>query len=224
LLKEGIEKEKIHLVGNVMIDTLIDHLKKVKLSNIKELLCINDRYGLVTLHRPSNVDKLQDLEPILQALHSISRDIPLFFPVHPRTLKKIEQFGLADFFNWQFMPENLFVESTSKTLSSFYLTPPLGYLDFLKLTAEATLVITDSGGIQEETTFLGIPCVTLRQNTERPATVTDGTNYLIGTDPDKIMATTSSILAGNMKDSVVPQFWDGRAGKRIIDIILAATS
>ena len=116
------------------------------------------------------------------------------------------------------MRESPFEGSTSL----FYLTPPLGYLDFLKLTADSTLVITDSGGIQEETTFLGIPCVTLRQNTERPVTVTEGTTYLIGTDPEKILATARSIIAGDKKNSAIPQFWDGKAGKRIIDIIHAA--
>ena len=119
LQKEGIAGEKIHLVGNVMIDTLIDHIEKSKKSKIKKLLSINGRYGLVTLHRPSNVDKLQDLEPIIRALHSISLDIPLYFPVHPRTLEKINQFGLTDFFNWQFMQES----SSSGSLPSVVLTP-----------------------------------------------------------------------------------------------------
>ena len=220
LQKEGVSKEKTHLVGNVMIDTLIDHLEKAKKSKIKELLSINGRYGLVTLHRPSNVDNLHSLEPIISALHSISHDIPLYFPAHPRTLQKIEQFGLKDFFNWQFMQEASHVNLSDSTDSSIYLTPPLGYLDFLNLTAEAAIVITDSGGIQEETTFLGVPCVTLRDNTERPVTVTEGTNYLIGTDPKKILATVNAILAGQKKKSNIPQFWDGKAGKRIIDIIV----
>jgi UDP-N-acetylglucosamine 2-epimerase (non-hydrolysing) len=221
LHKEGSAGNKVHLVGNVMIDTLIDHLEKAKNSRVKELLSINGPYGLVTLHRPSNVDKLQDLEPIIRALHSISHDIPLYFPVHPRTLKKIGQFDLKDYFNWQFMPENPFGASTVETNSSFYLAPPLGYLDFLNLTAGAALVITDSGGIQEETTFLGVPCVTLRENTERPVTVTEGTNYLTGTDPRNILATIRSILAGDKKNSSIPPFWDGKAGARIIEIILA---
>ncbi len=221
LQNEGIKKEKIHFVGNVMIDTLADHLEKAKASKIKEQLAINGRYGLVTLHRPSNVDKLQDLEPIMRALHSISQDIPLYFAVHPRTLKKIEQFGLEDYFNWQFMEKQTPSESASETTSSFYLTPPLGYFDFLNLTAGATLVITDSGGIQEETTFLGIPCITLRENTERPVTVTEGTNYLTGTNPHKLLTTVNAILAGQKKNSSIPQFWDGKAGDRIIEIILA---
>ena len=222
LHKEGIAGNKIHLVGNVMIDTLIDHLEKAKNSRIKELLAVKGQYGLVTLHRPSNVDILRDLEPIIRALHSISQDVPLYFPVHPRTLKKVEQFGLIDYFNWQYMPENPCGELTAVATSSFYLIPPLGYLDFLNLTAGAHLVITDSGGIQEETTFLGIPCITLRENTERPITVTEGTNYLTGTDPGKILANVRSILTGNKKNSSIPQFWDGKAGTRIIDIIFAA--
>ena len=120
------------------------------------------------------------------------------------------------------MPENPCGELTAVATSSFYLIPPLGYLDFLNLTAGAHLVITDSGGIQEETTFLGIPCITLRENTERPITVTEGTNYLTGTDPGKILANVRSILTGNKKNSSIPQFWDGKAGTRIIDIIFAA--
>ncbi len=217
LQKEGIGAEKVHLVGNVMIDTLIDHVDKAKKSKIKEFLAINKQYGLVTLHRPSNVDSLQSLEPILQALHTISQDIPLYFPVHPRTLNKIYQFGLTDICNWRFMQE----KPSAKAGSSLYILPPQGYLDFLNLTAEAAIVITDSGGIQEEATFLGVPCVTLRENTERPVTVTEGTNYLIGTDPRKILTTVHAILAGQKKDAKIPQFWDGKAGARIIDVILA---
>ena len=221
LRNEGTAESKIHLVGNVMIDTLMGHLEKAKESTVKEIFSINGRYGLVTLHRPSNVDKLQDLKQILNALHSISQDMPLYFPIHPRTLEKIDRFGLTDLFNWQYMDEKSSPDSTREKTSTFYLTPPLGYLDFLNLTSEATLVITDSGGIQEETTFLNIPCVTLRENTERPITLTEGTNYLIGTDPKKIIATVNSILAGHTKESNIPQFWDGKAGSRIIEIILA---
>ena len=220
LQNEGIPDKKIHLVGNVMIDTLIDHIEKSNESKIKKLLSISGQYGLVTLHRPSNVDNMHSLEPIINALHSISRDIPLYFPAHPRTLQKIEQFGLKDFFNWQFMQEASPVNLSDSTDSSIYLTPPLGYLDFLNLTTEAAVVITDSGGIQEETTFLGVPCVTLRDNTERPVTVTEGTNYLIGTDPQKILAIVNAILAGQKKKSNIPQFWDGKTGARIIEIIV----
>jgi UDP-N-acetylglucosamine 2-epimerase (non-hydrolysing) len=220
LHKEGIAAEKVHLVGNVMIDTLIDHVEKAKKSTVKERYSIKGHYGLVTLHRPSNVDKLQDLEQIIRALHSISQDVPLYFPVHPRTLAKINRFGLTALFNWQYMDENPSPESTKQNNSTFYLTPPLGYLDFLNLITGASVVITDSGGIQEETTFLGIPCVTLRENTERPVTVTEGTNYLIGTEPKKILSTVNAILAGKKKNSNIPQFWDGKAGKRIIEIIV----
>jgi len=220
LHKEGIAAEKVHLVGNVMIDTLIDHVEKAKKSTVKERYSIKGHYGLVTLHRPSNVDDLRSLEPIIKALHAISHDIPLYFPIHPRTLNKIDQFGLTDYFNWQFMQGTSPTELSDNTDSSIYLTPPLGYLDFLNLTADASIVITDSGGIQEETTFLGIPCVTLRENTERPVTVTEGTNYLIGTEPKKILTTVNAILAGEKKNSNIPQFWDGKAGKRIIEIIV----
>jgi len=219
---EGVSDDSIYHVGNVMIDTLVEHVAKARESRVKETLGIRDRhYGLVTLHRPSNVDTLQNLKPIIDSLQRISRDLPLYFPVHPRTLQKIKQFGLAEFFNWKFMPENSAKYPAAGENSSFYLTQPLGYLDFLDLMAGSSLVITDSGGIQEETTYLKIPCVTLRHNTERPITVTMGTNYLIGTDPQKILATVKSILAGDIKDSQIPQFWDGKAGKRIIEAILA---
>ena len=127
---------------------------------------------------------------------------------------------MTDLFNWQYLPDAVSSQSTAGPTSVFYITPPLGYLDFLNLTAGAALVITDSGGIQEETTFLGIPCVTLRENTERPVTVTEGTNHLIGTDPRKILTTVNAILAGDSKPSSIPQWWDGQAGKRIIEIIL----
>lgn len=216
LKNEGIAEDKIHLVGNVMIDTLAGHLEKAKESTIRERLSITGRYGLVTLHRPSNVDTAGNLKPILRALHAISEEIPLYFPLHPRTLDRMRKFGLADRCNWRFVDE----EGPLGPGSNLYVLPPLGYLDFLKLMAGSVVIITDSGGIQEETTYLKIPCVTLRRNTERPVTVNEGTNYLIGTDPEKIQATVRSILAGNTKESTVPQFWDGRAGERIIEVII----
>ena len=221
LQKEGVAKEKIYFVGNVMIDTLIDYLEKAKESKIKKQFAISDRFGLVTLHRPANVDRREDLEPILRVFHAISKDLPLYFPIHPRTLAKIKQFTLEHFFNWQYLPNNDYAESIKHLTTNVYITPPLGYLDFLNLTENATMVITDSGGIQEETTYLGVPCITLRNNTERPVTVDEGTNYLIGTDPGKILATAKDILGSKSKPTSIPKFWDGRAGKRIIDIILA---
>lgn len=205
LLREGVAPEKIHFVGNVMIDTLKQHLEKAQRSNIREELQLRTAYGLVTLHRPSNVDTRETLEPLLQCLHDISQDINLIFPVHPRTRHNMQHFGLL-----------------AKLLDNPRITvaEPLGYLDFLNLIHSAALVITDSGGIQEETTVLGVPCITLRHNTERPVTVTEGTNYLIGTDIDKIVNTAREILSGRCKKGSIPKFWDGGAGKRIVDILL----
>lgn len=206
LRKEGVDSEKIHFVGNVMIDTLRQHLEKARQSTIKERLSIQGAYALVTLHRPSNVDSPETLQPLLQCMHEISRDIQLVFPIHPRTRNNMERFGMLD-----------------KLLANprIIITDPLGYLDFLKLIQDSTLAITDSGGIQEETTVLGIPCLTLRQNTERPVTVTVGSNYLIGTDPKKIMHTAREVLAGSSKKGEIPQYWDGQAGTRIINILAA---
>lgn len=199
--REGVADEKIHFVGNVMIDTLQHHLEKAKQSNIKETLGIKGNYGLVTLHRPSNVDSKKILALLFETLIKISEKIKLLFPIHPRTRNKANEFGLLN---------------VLKQCKNIQLTGPLGYLDFLNLTSSSAIVITDSGGIQEETTYLSVPCVTLRKNTERPVTVTDGTNYLIGTDPQKIVKTAEKILCGRGKKGSIPRFWDGKAGERII--------
>ena len=202
LLREGISKEKIYFVGNVMIDTLHRHLEKARRSEIKHAMGINNgRYGLITLHRPSNVDTRDALEPLVRCLQEISNDLFLLLPLHPRTRAGLERFGLLDEF-----------ESNRK----IKLTPPLGYLDFLNLLDTATMVLTDSGGIQEETTALGVPCVTLRENTERPVTITTGTNYLVGTDPAKILAAVREILSGMGKKGQIPPYWDGLSGERIV--------
>ncbi len=207
LRDEGVPDDKIHLVGNVMIDTLQKQLERAKNSNIKQLICVKGMYGLVTLHRPSNVDSIETLQPLLETLIEISKKIKLIFPIHPRTKNNAKQF-------------NLF--SLVEECPDIQLTDPLGYLDFLNLTSTASLVITDSGGIQEETTYLGVPCVTLRENTERPVTVEVGTNYLIGIDPQKILQTVEKILTGKGKNVSIPQFWDGRAGERIIGKIVTS--
>jgi UDP-N-acetylglucosamine 2-epimerase (non-hydrolysing) len=206
LRNEGIATEKIHFVGNVMIDTLRQHLEKARQSTIKERLAIQGAYALVTLHRPSNVDSPETLQPLVQCLYEISRNIQLVFPLHPRTRNNMERFGMLD----QLL-----------ATPGIIVTEPQGYLDFLKLIQDATLAITDSGGIQEETTVLGIPCITLRQNTERPVTVTEGSNYLIGTDPKKIILTARDVLSGASKKGSIPQYWDGQAGKRIIEALVA---
>ncbi|MEA3384989.1 MAG: UDP-N-acetylglucosamine 2-epimerase (non-hydrolyzing) [Thermodesulfobacteriota bacterium] len=201
LLREGIPKEKIFFVGNVMIDTLHMHLEKARRSAIQKILKINGRYGLVTLHRPSNVDTKDALEPLIRCFQEISRDLFLVLPLHPRTKVSLEKLGLMEEFN---------------NTQGISLIDPLGYLDFLNLLDSATMVLTDSGGIQEETTALGVPCITLRENTERPVTVTMGTNYLVGTDPAGILATAREILSGKGKRGKIPQYWDGLSGERIV--------
>ena len=204
LLHEGIAPEKIHFVGNVMIDTLRRHLEKAEQSLIRRHLSIQEPYGLVTLHRPSNVDTREALAPLLQCLHDISRKIRLVFPVHPRTRNNLERFGLLAGL----------LDNPGITVAE-----PLGYLDFLNLLQGAAMVITDSGGIQEETTILHVPCLTLRHSTERPVTVIEGSNHLIGTDIEKIRQTVDAVLSGNCKKGTVPKFWDGHSGRRIISTL-----
>lgn len=222
LQKTGINTSKVHMVGNVMIDTLQRHLEKARLSEVRRRYKVPERYGIVTLHRPSNVDSRKTLEPLLTAIHQISKELPLFFPIHPRTLKQIESFGLTSLINWSVYPE---IKSKTEHFTSaipssgIFITPPLGYLDFLNLLENASLVITDSGGIQEETTFLQVPCMTLRTNTERPVTVTVGSNYLIGVNPAAILETASSIIRGTAKKGAIPEKWDGMAGTRIVNTI-----
>lgn len=225
LRQEGVDRSKIHFVGNVMIDTLQRHLEKARLSDVRQRFGLPmKRYGIVTLHRPSNVDSRESLQPLLTALHEISRTIPLIFPIHPRTLKHVESFGLAPLLNWSSYPEGgddirQQDSALSSSSSEIYIVPPLGYLDFLHLIEKSALVITDSGGIQEETTYLKIPCMTLRENTERPVTVTIGSNYLVGTEPNDILTTAATIIGGGAKKAAIPALWDGRAGARIVDII-----
>jgi len=205
LKSEGVAEDKIHLVGNVMIDTLQKHLAKAKQSNIQKIIGLKGSYGLVTLHRPSNVDTRETLQPLFETLVKISKKLKLIFPIHPRTKNNAKQFKIFSFI---------------ENCPNIQLTEPLSYLDFLNLTSSADLVITDSGGIQEETTYLGIPCVTLRKNTERPITVDIGTNYLIGTESDDIYRTVVAILSGKGKNTTIPRYWDGHAGERIISEIV----
>jgi UDP-N-acetylglucosamine 2-epimerase (non-hydrolysing) len=195
LLREGICKEKIHFVGNVMIDTLVRLLPQAKF----EVEGLPERYALVTLHRPSNVDDSAILEALVGALLRVSQQIDIVFPVHPRTRKHLSQLG--------------------RELSRFHLLEPVPYLEFLSLQRGATAVITDSGGIQEETTYLGVPCLTVRENTERPVTITKGTNVLIGRDMDQLAIELEKILTGNKKQAQIPPLWDGHAGERIASIL-----
>src|SRR5918997_241440 len=191
LLAEGIPPERIRLVGNVMIDSLLKQLVRAGASPVREELGAAGRdYAVVTLHRPSNVDDPAVLRGILSALTRISERLPVVFPIHPRTRKNLDEFGLL---------------KTNKEGGRVRLVEPLGYLDFLRLYSGARLVLTDSGGIQEETTALGIPCLTLRENTERPVTVELGTNRVVGTDPERIVAEAESALARDGRKDAPPR-------------------
>jgi len=207
LKREGIDGTKVHFVGNVMIDTLDFYKEKAAKSHILDDLNLKAKeYALVTLHRPSNVDQHQALERILDGLAEIQKEIKIVFPIHPRTLKHMISSGLVQ---------------RSKDLPNMLVIEPLGYLDFLKLMSESKLVITDSGGIQEETTILGIPCLTVRETTERPVTITEGTNVLVGTDTSRILNGYRESV-NRVRPHTIPKFWDGKASERIIRILLDA--
>jgi len=208
LLKEGIAQEKIHFVGNIMIDSLLKHKHIAQQSDILTKLDIRthpniEKYCLVTLHRPSNVDEKSGLENILLAFKTIGSKSKIIFPMHPRTLNNIKKLNL----------ENLL-----STIPNLIVTEPLGYLDFLNLEMHADFVITDSGGIQEETTFLQIPCLTLRENTERPITITEGTNQLVKLDQNSIVKAAVEIISGKRKTGKIPHYWDGHTSERIVNI------
>ena len=194
LLREGVGPAKIHMVGNLMIDSLRSHLSQALASDARQRLIQHEKYGLVTLHRPANVDNPAQLAEILSALAEIATEVPLYWPMHPRTRSKLTS-GAG-------LPANIHV------------LDPLGYLDFLCLQAGSSVVLTDSGGIQEETTVLGVPCLTLRDNTERPSTVDCGTNLLAGTSRDSILAAWSA-SKHNDRPASIPEYWDGSAGQRV---------
>lgn len=196
LLREGVAHGKIHRVGNVMIDSLVRLLPLAKESATKEF---PGRYALVTLHRPANVDDSASLKGILESLLEVNQRIAVVFPVHPRTRQRIAGLGVP--------------------LHHLHLLEPLPYIEFLALQSRATAVLTDSGGIQEETTYLGVPCLTLRSNTERPVTVTMGTNILVGQNRQMLTAELTKILDGKAKQGRVPPLWDGHAGDRIADVL-----
>lgn len=206
LLREGRRNECIYLVGNVMIDSLRHFLPIAQKSRVGEDLGLKNgtdwkRFGVLTLHRPSNVDSTEKLVELLGAIDAVAAQIPVVFPVHPRTQQRLTQTGITHH-------------------PQLCLIPPIGYLDFLCLVSKATLVLTDSGGIQEETTALGVPCLTLRESTERPITISEGTNLLIGTDPIRILAAAQDVLAGKGKAGRIPPLWDGHAAERIVEILL----
>ncbi len=217
LRREGTRRDRIYRVGNVMIDTLLRHREIARRSRILDILGLGQGspYAVLTLHRPGNVDEQGTFAGILDALTRISREIPIVFPVHPRTARRIRAFGLGN----RFIRFTARRSARPKAACGVLLFPPLGYLDFLHLMANARLVLTDSGGIQEETTVLGIPCLTLRENTERPITVTEGTNTVVGTDPSRIVREAAAILSGKGKTGGIPRLWDGRAASRIVQIL-----
>jgi UDP-N-acetylglucosamine 2-epimerase (non-hydrolysing) len=220
LQREGHPAEQIFFVGNVMIDSLLACRRLAERSPILERLGLTpDRYGsdyaLVTMHRPSNVDAPDTLGALLAAFADLAWEIPVVFPVHPRTRKRIEEFGLTHYVHPM-------LQAGSPTVicpGRISLLDPIGYVDFLRLMSGARVVLTDSGGMQEETTCLGVPCLTLRENTERPVTVTTGTSTLVGSDPVRILAGARGALGNGKRPTTLPPLWDGRAADRIVRIL-----
>ena len=200
LRAEGISGERIFFVGNVMIDSLLRFRDRaMQLDILQRLQLAPQKYALVTLHRPANVDDPAQLRRMMELLNDVSQRIPVVFPIHPRTRQRIEDGGIST--------------------EGLVLTPPLGYLEFLQLMAQSRFVLTDSGGIQEETTVLGVPCLTLRDNTERPITIEQGTNRLVGTDPDAARVAESELLAGDSRPAACPDCWMGHASARIVEVL-----
>ena len=205
LKKEGIDKKKIFFVGNVMIDTLLLNMRKIDKSDIlKQFSLRPDSYGVLTLHRPSNVDTEDSFLEIYAILKSLLGKIRIIYPVHPRSMRMMRSYGILGKF---------------KKLNNLCMTKPLGYVDFIKLIKKSSFVLTDSGGIQEEAAFMRTSCLTLRENTERPATL-KGTNYLVGRNKDKILRHVKNILNGKIKDGKIPELWDGKAARRIAKILI----
>ncbi|MEZ5307919.1 MAG: UDP-N-acetylglucosamine 2-epimerase (non-hydrolyzing) [Pyrinomonadaceae bacterium] len=209
LKAEGIADEKVVLVGNVMIDSLFSNLERSASSTIREDLNLVDDYAVITLHRPSNVDDRETLGNLIGVLREIAERIPIIFPAHPRTRSKLAEFGLI----------------RDGAIGGISVVEPLGYLDFLRLYSGARLVLTDSGGLQEETTALRIPCLTMRENTERPITIEMGSNQLVGVNPDAIRKAANEILDGGFdrETAKVPPLWDGKTAERICDALVAAS-
>jgi UDP-N-acetylglucosamine 2-epimerase (non-hydrolysing) len=205
LAREGVPADQVFFVGNVMIDTLLEQAQRAAALRTWEAFGLKDHgYAVLTLHRPSNVDDPRTLANLTETLYKVGRKIPVVFPAHPRTVHRLRdlQLGAA-------MSDN----------GGIRFTPPMGYIEFLSLMSHARFVLTDSGGIQEETTILGIPCLTLRENTERPVTVTHGSNILVGTNSQKILEAVAQILAGEVKLATAPELWDGNAAQRIVQVL-----
>lgn len=207
LLAEGVPAEKIFFVGNIMIDSLVAGLARAEASDVLERLDLEPRtYAVLTLHRPANVDDPKVLLGLMGAIHRVSEELPVVFPCHPRTASRLAA-------------ASAYADLASR--GDIRRIQPLGYLDFLRLTSQSRLVLTDSGGLQEETTYLGIPCVTIRENTERPITITQGTNVLAGTDPARVEECARAALAREPGAAPPPERWDGRTAERIADVFAA---
>jgi UDP-N-acetylglucosamine 2-epimerase (non-hydrolysing) len=204
LAREGRPAGAVHLVGNVMIDTLVRFRAAAAGRDPAAALGLSGRYGLLTLHRPSNVDRAEILKPLLHSIGAAARRLPIIFPVHPRTRDRLDELGVG---------------ASLAAFPGLRIVPPLGYLDMLALMERAEVVLTDSGGVQEETTFLGVPCLTLRDATERPATVSDGTNRVIGSHPERVAAEIERILDGDRPAQRCPSLWDGRAAERVVEVL-----
>jgi UDP-N-acetylglucosamine 2-epimerase (non-hydrolysing) len=205
LRREGIPEERVFFVGNVMIDSLLKHRAKARESRVLETLGLAPRgYVLATLHRPSNVDSREVFAGLLEALGALSVRLPVVFPIHPRARAQIGAFRL---------------ERMLQGYPDLKLVDPMGYLDFLKCMDNARVVVTDSGGVQEETTVLGVPCITARENTERPVTLTEGTNVLAGKDPERVLAEANRVIDGGAKAGRRPELWDGQAAQRIVKVL-----
>jgi UDP-N-acetylglucosamine 2-epimerase (non-hydrolysing) len=208
LRREGTAEERIYFVGNVMIDTLEQHRAAAQELNLLQQFGLEKgRFATLTLHRPSNVDNRNVLQGILEALQEIGRELPIVFPIHPRTRRMIEQLGLSNFL------------SRSESANGLWATEPLGYLEFMHLNMNARMVLTDSGGVQEETTALGVPCITLRYNTERPITCSEGTNKLVGNAKEDILEAACRVMNGEVVRGRAPEKWDGKAAERIVQIL-----
>ena len=207
LAREGVSPEKIHFVGNVMVDSLLAHLPAARQRDTLQGLGLVTpdgtpaKYAVLTLHRPSNVDQPEVFGGLMRAVDHVAQQMPVIFPVHPRTALRVKEHA----------------DSTSDIRT----VEPMGYLDFLALTSSASLILTDSGGLQEEATILGVPCLTLRENTERPVTITHGTNVLVGTSPETIIAAADRAMSSPNVAAGVPDLWDGHAAVRIVDLLLA---
>ncbi len=198
LRNEGVAAARIRFVGNTMIDSLLTQLDRAKATSLPDGL-VPGEYAVLTLHRPANVDSVETLTPIMDAISTIADRIPIVFPVHPRTAQRLQQI---------------------RRHPRIRTCEPISYLPFLGLVAKSRMVLTDSGGIQEETTVLGIPCLTMRPNTERPITCTMGTNILVGTDPRNIVKGATAVLGGRVRAGAIPEKWDGKAAERIVDVLL----